>query len=77
MSALFFISKTLALTIHKQQVDRFGGIQGLRDEALLESALGAAQQTWHYSSDIFQTAAQYCFSLAGNHHRTIPNFTNG
>ncbi|MDT4288899.1 type II toxin-antitoxin system death-on-curing family toxin [Methylomonas sp. MO1] len=67
MPDLFYISKTLALTIHQQQIERFGGTQGIRDESLLESALGAAQQTWHYSGDIFQTAAQYCYSLANNH----------
>lgn len=67
MPKLFFISKTLALQIHRQQIERFGGTQGIRDEALLESALGAAQQTWHYSGDIFQTAAQYCHSVANNH----------
>ncbi len=68
MPELFFISKALALAIHEQQIDRFGGTQGIRDEALLESALGSAQQTWHYSGgDIFQAAAQYCYSLANNH----------
>ncbi|NOV31234.1 type II toxin-antitoxin system death-on-curing family toxin [Methylomonas sp. ZR1] len=67
MPELFFISKTLALTIHRQQIEHFGGTLGIRDEALLESALGAARQTWHYSGDIFQTAAQYCYSLANNH----------
>ena len=40
---LFFISKPLALAIHNQQILRFGGDSGLRDEALSESALGAAQ----------------------------------
>lgn len=67
MPELFFISKTLALTIHRQQIECFGGTHGIRDGTLLESALGAAQQTWHYSGDIFQTAAQYCYSLANNH----------
>ena len=67
MAELFFISKSLALKIHQQQVERFGGLLALRDEGLLESALGAAQQTWHYTQDIFQTAAQYCYSLAHNH----------
>ncbi|OAI12020.1 hypothetical protein A1507_19440 [Methylomonas koyamae] len=67
MAKLFFISKSLALQIHSQQIARFGGALGIRDEALLESALGAAQQTWHYSGDIFQTASQYCYSLANNH----------
>jgi death-on-curing protein len=67
MPDLFFISKTLAINIHRQQIECFGGTQGIRDETLLESALGAAQQTWHYSGDIFHTAAQYCYSLANNH----------
>lgn len=67
MTELFFISKSLALKIHQQQVERFGGLLALRDEGLLESALGAAQQTWYYTQDIFQTAAQYCYSLAHNH----------
>ena len=67
MAELFFISKSLALKIHQQQVERFGGLLAVRDEGLLESALGAAQQTWHYTQDIFQTAAQYCYSLAHNH----------
>jgi death on curing protein len=67
MRHLFFISKSLALTIHNQQIDRFGGDIGLRDEALLDSALGAAEQTWHYTGDLFQAAAQYCYSIANNH----------
>jgi len=67
MAELFFISKSLALKIHQQQIERFGGLSALRDEALLESALGAAQQTWHYTVDIYQTAAQYCYSIARNH----------
>lgn len=67
MTELFFISKSLALAIHKQQIERFGGGAGSRDEALLESALGAAQQTWHDTGDLFQVAAQYCYSIANNH----------
>ena len=39
MTELFFISKTLALKIHQQQIQRFGGLSLLRDENLLESAL--------------------------------------
>ena len=64
---MFFISKTLALAIHQQQIERFGGSPLLRDAALLESALGAAEQTWHYTQDIYQAAAQYCYSIARNH----------
>jgi death-on-curing protein len=34
---------------------------------LLESALGQAQTTYGYTSDIHEAAAQYCISLAKNH----------
>lgn len=67
MSEPFFISKSLTLAIHDQQIQCFGGASGIRDESLLDSALGAAQHTWHYSRDLYQTAAQYCYSLANNH----------
>ena len=67
MAELFFINKSLALKMHQQQVERFGGLSGVRDNGLLESALGAAQQTWHYTQDIYETAAQYCYSIANNH----------
>ena len=67
MNELFFISKSLALKMHQQQLERFGGISGVRDNGLLESALGAAQQTWHYTQNIYETAAQYCYSIANNH----------
>lgn len=67
MINLFFISKSLALKIHQQQIERFGGIQGIRDDGLLESALGAARQTWDYTQDKYESAAQYCYSIANNH----------
>ncbi|HYP67597.1 MAG TPA: type II toxin-antitoxin system death-on-curing family toxin [Thiobacillaceae bacterium] len=55
------------LAIHHDQVNTFGGSHGLRDQGLLESALGQARQTFDYTSDIYQAAAQYCVSLAKNH----------
>lgn len=67
MTTLFFISSSLALKIHHQQIQRFGGIQGIRDSNLLESALGAAQHTWNYTQDVYESAAQYCYSIAHNH----------
>lgn len=63
----FFISKSLALKIHQQHIEYFGGGRGIRDDAMLESALGSARQTWHYTQDVFQVAAQYCKAVANNH----------
>jgi len=35
MTDIFFISDSLALKIHQQQVNRFGGINGTGDQNLL------------------------------------------
>lgn len=67
MRELFFISTSLALKIHQQQIERFGGINGVRDRQLLESALGAAQQTWNYTQCVYESAAQCCYSITHNH----------
>ncbi|EIC21421.1 hypothetical protein [Thiorhodovibrio frisius] len=52
-----FLSKQAIFMVHQQQIERFGGSPGLRDESLLESALGAAEHGWYYTGDIYQTAA--------------------
>jgi death-on-curing protein len=39
----------------------------VRDQGLPESALGQAQQTYAYTKDLFEAAAQYGVSLAKNH----------
>lgn len=67
MTEPVFIDLRIALLIQQEQIEAFGGSHGLRDQHLLESALGQAQQTWAYTSDIYETAAQYCYSLSSNH----------
>ena len=62
-----FLSLEAVIAIHYDQISTFGGTHGLRDQKLLESALGQARQTYAYTKDIYETAAQYCFSLAKNH----------
>jgi len=62
-----FLSPEAVLVIHYDQISTFGGSHGLRDRGLLESALGQARQTYEYSDDIYEAAAQYCVSLAKNH----------
>jgi death-on-curing protein len=64
---LFFIKKSLALKIHEQQVQRFGGRDGVRDEQQLGSALEAAQYAWHQTDDVYESAAKYCDSIISNH----------
>jgi death-on-curing protein len=62
-----YLSLEAVLAVHHDQVNTFGGSHGLRDQGLLESALGQARQTFEYTNDIFHAAAQYCVSLAKNH----------
>ena len=62
-----FLRLEAVIAIHYDQVATFGGAHGLRDQGLLESALGQARQTYAYKKNIYEAAAQYCVSLAKNH----------
>lgn len=62
-----FIGIPAALAIHHDQISTFGGLHGVRDQGLLESALGQARQTYAYTEDLHETAAQYAVSIAKNH----------
>jgi len=55
--------------LHAESLNYFGGSPGIRDETLLESALGRPQNKWAYSPDvsIFELAAAYGFGIARNH----------
>jgi len=56
--------------IHRDQIDRYGGAQGIRDLGLLQSALampaaGAGDNYFH--EDLFAMAAAYLFHIIRNH----------
>lgn len=55
--------------LHAALVREHGGLAGLRDEGLLESALARPQQRWSYEpdADLASLAAAYAFGLARNH----------
>ena len=53
------------LAIHGDQIDRYGGVAGVRDQGLLESAL-YRPQTGYYA-DLIAEAAALWESLAQNH----------
>jgi death-on-curing protein len=56
------------IAIHSRQLRRFGGAPGLRDEAMLRSALQRPLNKWHYeNADMVDLAAAYAFGLAKNH----------
>lgn len=56
--------------IHRAVIDEFGGLHGVRDEALLSSAVAAPQATFAGRSpyeDVIEVAAAYLFYLCRNH----------
>lgn len=59
-----------ALSIHEVSLRRFGGLPGLRDEGLLESALAQPFQTFG-GAELYPTlaekAARYAYGIARNH----------
>lgn len=65
-----WISRALALAIHERQLAEHGGGAGIRDEALLESALARPQQLHAYGDpapDLAELAASLAYALAKNH----------
>ncbi len=57
-----------ALAIHDRQIAEHGGIAGVRDERLLDSALARPVNQWHYGlDDAAALAAAYAFGIARNH----------
>lgn len=63
-----FLSRRLLEQMHAMQIERFGGLAGLRDEGSLESALGRLINKANSGcDDIIELAAAYLFGLARNH----------
>ncbi|MDR3496294.1 MAG: type II toxin-antitoxin system death-on-curing family toxin [Ancalomicrobiaceae bacterium] len=56
------------LALHEKQLARFGGPSGIRDQGMLESALGRARNKWDYEgADLPTLAAAYAYGIARNH----------
>lgn len=64
-----FLSSALTIELHKGLITQFGGLNGVRDKGLLESAL-AYPQLLHSiggEKDPYVLAAAYCYHLVANH----------
>lgn len=70
MNQPLWVLDDVVLAVHKQQLAEHGGIDGIRDEGLLASALARPKNLFNYESDnasIPRLAACYAFGLARNH----------
>ena len=67
---IVLLEPALILAIHERQIAEHGGTQGVRDEALLESALARPRQQLAYGEpapDLADLAAALVHGLARNH----------
>ncbi|MEX2480086.1 MAG: type II toxin-antitoxin system death-on-curing family toxin [Gammaproteobacteria bacterium] len=69
MNGNVWIDARDALALHERLLSIHGGADGLRDLALLESALARPQQTFAYADepDVADLAAAYTFGILRNH----------
>lgn len=65
-----FLGLDEVIEIHRDQIDRYGGRTGIRDMALLQSAVAMPQASFsgeYLHTDIFEMAAAYLFHIVQNH----------
>lgn len=63
-----WLPKTLILRVHERQIEEHGGLRGLRDEGLLDSALLRPLNAFAYEdADLHRLAALYAAGIIRNH----------
>ena len=65
-----FLTLDEVLSLHEDQVRRYGGSGGVRDLGLLQSAMGSVMATFDGSflhQSLFEMAAAYLFNICRNH----------
>lgn len=63
-----WILKTVVLALQDELISEYGGLPGIRDEGLLDSALARPEQHFSYGDpDIFGLAAAYVYGIVRNH----------
>lgn len=64
-----WLPRAIVDAVHFQQLKRFGGMYGVRDEGAVESALARARNQWEYAGerDIATLAAAYGYGLTRSH----------
>lgn len=65
-----FLTLDEVLEIHRDQIERYGGLSGIRDMDLLRSALAAPAagiSEGYLHTDLFEMAAAYLYHIVQNH----------
>jgi death-on-curing protein len=66
---MIWVGSTVVIAIHEAQIAEHGGGGGVRDQGLLDSALGRPRNIAAYvpEADLCRLAAAYGFGIAKNH----------
>lgn len=68
MKAFCWLQRAVVLAYHELLLSAHGGLSGLRDEGMFDSALSRPEQLAHYGSPtVHEAAAAYAFGLVRNH----------
>lgn len=68
MPEIVWLEETVILAVHEYQLAEHGGIVGVRDRGLLQSALMRPRNRALYSpTDIAELAAAYGYGIIGSH----------
>ena len=68
MKEPYWLTREECLTLHDMMLSHYGGIAGVRDENLLESALAKPQQLFHYGKPtLADLGAAYSSGIVKNH----------
>lgn len=63
-----WLTITMVVAIHDEQLAIHGGLPGLRDAGMLESALDRPRNKWAYETpELPELAAAYAYAIARNH----------
>ncbi|MGD9925494.1 MAG: type II toxin-antitoxin system death-on-curing family toxin [Pseudorhodoplanes sp.] len=68
MTEPVWLERSIVIDVHSEQLALFGGPEGVRDIAMLESALARPMNKFAYGeTDLAALAASYAFGIARNH----------
>ena len=69
MNEPVWVLSDVVIAVQQMLLAEHGGLSGVRDKALLESALARPQQAFSYNDDLtlIDLAAAYSYGLAKNH----------
>ena len=63
-----FLTRQDAEMLNEIAIKDYGGLYGIRDDALLEGAIARPQNLYYYeNADVFELAACYAVAIAKNH----------